>query len=92
MTKRYSIAEARKNLPSIVDKAESGAEVELTRRGRPIAVVVSVEEYSRLRGNRRSFGDAYRKFREKFPTGSGGIDPEYFRSLRDQTRGRNVDL
>ena len=36
MSKRYSIADARRNLPSLVDEAESGAEVELTRRGKAV--------------------------------------------------------
>ena len=44
MAKRYSIAEARSNLSSIVDQAEAGQEIELTRRGKPVAVVVSLRE------------------------------------------------
>ena len=48
MSKQYSIADARRNLPSLVDEAEAGSEVQLTRRGRAVAVLVSVEEYQRL--------------------------------------------
>lgn len=92
MTRRYSIAEARKNLAEIIDKAESGAEVELTRRGRPIAVLLSVEEFSRLQGKRRSFAEAYREFRKRFPEGEDGVEPEYFEGLRDRSYGRTVDL
>jgi hypothetical protein len=33
VVKRYSIAEARPQLPAIIDQAESGLEIELTRRG-----------------------------------------------------------
>jgi prevent-host-death family protein len=67
MAKRYSIAEARSNLASIVDQAEAGQEIELTRRGKPVAVVVSLRELERLRGERVPFRDAYRRFLERHP-------------------------
>ena len=44
MAKRYSIAEARSNLPTIVDQVEAGQEIELTRRGKAVAVVLSLRE------------------------------------------------
>jgi antitoxin Phd len=91
-SKQYSIADARKNLPTVIDQAESGAEVHLTRRGRPVAVVLSIEEYERLKTNRMTFSDAYSDFRKKFPEGTAGIGPRYFRSLRDRGRGRKLDL
>ena len=62
MPRRYTIAEARSRLPVIVDEAEAGADVELTRRGEPVAVAVSLREFERLRGTRQPFSDAYRKF------------------------------
>jgi prevent-host-death family protein len=92
MSKQYSIAEARRSLPTVVDEAESGGEVELTRRGRPVAVVISVEEYERLKSRRATFGEAYGEFREAFPEGTDGIGPGYFRSVRERGRGRVVDL
>ena len=92
MSKQYSIADARRNLPTVVDEAESGAEVQLTRRGRPVAVVVSIEEYDRLKAHRTTFGEAYDAFRKKFPEGGEGISAEYFRALRERGRGREVDL
>jgi prevent-host-death family protein len=91
MSKRYSIADARRNLPTLVNEAESGSEIQLTRRGRPVAVVVSLEEYERLKAPRTSFAEAYGAFRAKF-SAAGGITPSYFRSIRERGRGRKVDL
>jgi prevent-host-death family protein len=54
MPKRYSIAEARSNLPSIVGQAEAGREIELTRRGKPVAVLVSLQEGACVAGARVS--------------------------------------
>lgn len=48
MTKQYSIAEARNQLSKVVHEAEGTGSVELTRRGQPVAVVLSLSEYRRL--------------------------------------------
>ena len=48
MAHRYSVAEARAHLPSILVQAEAGEAVELTRRGRPLAVVLSHEAFERV--------------------------------------------
>ena len=36
----YSVAEAKNNLPKLLDKAIAGEEVTITRRGKPIARIV----------------------------------------------------
>lgn len=92
MAKQYSIADARRHLSTVVDEAESGAEVQLTRRGRVVAVVVSIEEYDRLKAHPTTFGKAYDAFRKKFPEDGEVIGARYFRTLRERGRGREVDL
>jgi prevent-host-death family protein len=91
VAKRYSIAEARSNLPSIVDLAEAGHEIELTRRGKPVAVLVSLRELERLRGKRTGFGDAYRRFLKTHSLPEAGAEDE-FDSTRDRGAGRKVSL
>jgi len=92
MSRRYSLAEARANLPSILDQVESGAGVELTRRGRPVAVMVSVQEYERLRGQRTDFKDAYRSFLEHHRLTEIGVDRRFADKVRDRSAGRRVSL
>lgn len=92
VSRRYSIAEARSRLPDIVDQAESGVEVELTRRGQPVAVLVSHWEFERLRGKRSQFGDAYRKFLQKHSLQEMGIEDDFAASTRDKATGRKVSL
>jgi prevent-host-death family protein len=92
MPKRYSIADARSNLPSIVDQAESGQAIELTRRGKPVAVILSLGELERLRGTRTKFGDAYRRFLESHSLAEVGLDTDYLASTRDRGHGRKVAL
>jgi prevent-host-death family protein len=87
---RYSIAEARDRFTSIVrDVEEKVAGVELTRRGEPVAVLLSVREYRRLSGE-KGFWDAYLAFREGNGLDGLGIEPEDFEGLRDASPGREA--
>ena len=92
MSQRYSIAEARSRLPKIVDQAEAGVEIELTRRGQPVAVVVSHREFERLQGKRLHFRDAYRKFLKTHSLQEIGVDDDFAESVRDRITGRKVSL
>lgn len=44
MVKRYSISEAQDRLPGLVHEVEGGIRVELTRDGKPVAMILSVRE------------------------------------------------
>jgi cellobiose PTS system EIIB component len=90
MVKRYSIEEARDNLDGVVQEAEEGMQVELTRQGKPVAVLVGVE-VERLSKKRPGFWEAYQEFRRTADLSE--IDPdEIFRDVRDPSPGRDVDL
>ena len=92
MAQRYSVAEARTQLPTIIDQAESGLEVELTRRGHPVAVVVSHREFERLRGRRQHFREAYRRFLTVHALEDIGVGADFAASTRDKAAGRVVTL
>jgi len=92
MTRKYSVAEARSSLPAIIEQAESGLDVELTRRGKPVAVVISVREFERLRGERPRFGAAYRRFLETHSLKEVGVDDDDFAAGRQTGSGREVSL
>lgn len=92
MSTRYSIAEARAQLPAIIGKAESGVHVELTRRGEPVAVLVSTHEFERLSGRQEPFSHSYLEFLTKFRLTEIGVNREFASSLRDSGLGRDVAL
>ncbi len=92
MSHRYSIAEARTSLPTIVDQAEAGITIELTRRGKPVAVVVSLREFERSRTGRPRFGDVYKDFLSTHPLQDVGLEPDFATSLRNKELGRKVSL
>lgn len=88
MSKQYSIAEARDNFHRVVHEAESGETVELTRRGKPVAVLLSLEEYRRLATGRQSFWEAYEKFRRRHE-GSEVETEDVYADVRDPSAGRS---
>jgi prevent-host-death family protein len=92
MTRTYSVAEARSSLPAIIDQAESGVGVELTRRGKPVAVVISLREFERLRGDGARFGAVYRRFLETHSLEEIRLDDDVFASGREKASGRKVSL
>ena len=44
----FSIADARSQLPTIIHTVEKGDVTQLTRRGKPVAVLLSLKEYESL--------------------------------------------
>lgn len=92
MSKRYSVADARRNLPTLISEAEGGSDIELTRRGKSVAVLLSAHEYARLKGEQRSFKDAYADFLERFDPKEVGLEEDELRALREGADGRPVEL
>jgi prevent-host-death family protein len=92
MARQYSVAEARSNLPAIIDEAAGGTAIELTRRGKPVAVVVSIRDFDRLRGSRPRFSDVYEAFVKAHPPADLGVDADFARSVRHRASGRKVSL
>jgi antitoxin Phd len=87
MSRSYSIAEARDNFAAIVRAAERDSAIELTRRGKPVAVLLSIDEYRRLLAGRKRFWVAYSEFREGVDLRRLEIGSEVFEGLRDVSPG-----
>lgn len=79
---RWQLQEAKARLSEVVNSARKSPQ-EITVRGKPAVVVVSVEEYRRLREKKPSFVDFIRD------SPLAGVDLEI---ERDRTPGRPVRL
>jgi antitoxin Phd len=85
--KPYSIAQARDHLPGIVHEVERGAPVELTRRGKPVAVILSMQEYRRLSSGGIDLWQAIEELRNS--PDFEAIEPEeWLEGVRDRSPGR----
>lgn len=88
MTRQYSIAEARNRLPAIVHDAEQGDTVAITRRGRPVAVLLSIRAFERLTTKRPDFWGLLQEFRARHDLEGLEVD-EIFSDVRDASPGRD---
>lgn len=62
----YSVSEAKDSFPQLIREAEAGQEIRVTRRGLPVAFLVSAQRYSELTSGHTSFSERYRSFRKRF--------------------------
>ena len=92
VAKSYSVAGARAHLPDILDAVEAGKEIQLTRRGQAVAVVLSTARYEALRRKHADFRDAYRTFVSRYSLEEIGLEADFFESVRDRATGRRVRL
>ncbi len=90
MPKTYSIAQARHDFAAIVHELERYPLIQLTRRGEPVAVLLSLREYERLQRARRGFWEAYVAFRPTADLRRLAIDARVFHNVRDSSPGREV--
>jgi len=90
---QYSIDQVQSQLNQLIQGVEQGEPVEITRQGKRVAILLSVEEYERLKTEKRGFGTALEEFRQKYNVAEADIDPgEIFRDVRDKSPGREVIL
>ena len=86
MHKRYSVAAAKNQLPAMLHAVEGGETVEITRHGKPIAVVVSFAAFAQLADAKPDLWLAYLTWRER---GGGGVPDEVVDGLADPSRGQD---
>lgn len=90
---QYSIAQARDQLTQLVHTAEQGTPIEITRRGKRVAVLLSAEEFDRLLSNKGTFGESLSQFRDQWDIEALDLNPdELFGNVRDRSAGREVSL
>jgi prevent-host-death family protein len=87
----YSIAEGNSNFAKMIREAEIKGPVKIIRRGKPIAIVLSVEEYERLAEPKDDFWSAYLKWRSQADWSKVSNDDidEIFKVVRDKSPGRD---
>ena len=92
---RIALYEAKNKLTGIVRQAENGEIIELTRHGKPVAVLIGSEGYKTLKKGMKSFSGLLDAFNSEWPAGSDetGQEPEDpFRDIRSRDTGRTVEL
>jgi prevent-host-death family protein len=92
MAKQFSIAEAKSKLPAIIHSVEDGPYVQLTRHGKPVAVLLSIREYELLVLKKKGFWSALIEFRNAMKNEETQITDADFSGIRDPSFGRESEL
>lgn len=90
MQPTYSIAEARQKPGHIVEELEREECVQLTQRGKPVAVIVSMQVYETWAARKENFWSLYEAFRAAVPLQHLKIEPGVF-PVRDASSGREIE-
>jgi len=83
MRRTWQLQEAKARLSEVIKQASKEGPQTITLRGEPTAVIISRDEYERLKHPRESFID----FMRKSPLYGAGIDLK-----REQTITRETDI
>jgi prevent-host-death family protein len=86
-TNMISIADAKNQFPALVHRAEAGEAVTISRRGKPVAVVVSAELYERAirqAGAAPSWFDRLNIWRSSLPAELEGLSDAELDAVRDR--------
>jgi prevent-host-death family protein len=89
MSRQVSVADAKNHLPAILHEVEQGSPVEITRHGKPVAVILSMNDYRRLDGRRPDLVEALRDWRANAAITDEEIE-EVFANTRDRSPGREI--
>ncbi len=92
MDKTFSIAQTRDNLAALLKTLRRESVIRITRRGKPVAVLLSVEDYDRLTSGKEGFWSAYTKYLQQADLAALDIGPEVFEAVRDKSPGREVGV
>ncbi|MFI5300561.1 MAG: type II toxin-antitoxin system prevent-host-death family antitoxin [Polyangiales bacterium] len=92
MPRKVALADARDHLTLIVRDVERGQYVTLTRRGEPVAMILSCSEFDRLKNAKPSLVDALHAWRKGAPADFEGLSPDEVQGARDRSEGRPVKL
>jgi antitoxin Phd len=87
-----TIAEARQELPALVHEVERSGALQLTRRGQPVAVLLSQQQYQHLQEERKpDLWEAITRFREAGEPDDVGLTEAELNELRARQGGRDFN-
>lgn len=87
----FSIADARSQLPKIIHAVETGDVTQLTRRGKPVAVLLSLKEYEALtKQGQGGLIMALQAFQSIRQDENNDISDEEVNSWRDKSSPRDI--
>jgi cellobiose PTS system EIIB component len=93
MSLQYSVEQISQSLEQILQDIQQGESIQIVKNGQQVAVILSNQEYDRLRLPSSDFWASLEKFREDYDIVNADINPdEIFANVRDRSPGREVSF
>ncbi len=91
--RRVSVTQARNTLSGLIREVEAGEAVHITRRGRAVAVLVSMDDYDRLESGepRRDFWQGTKEWRAEAGVDWPELTPDEVDGWRDRRPPREPE-
>lgn len=89
---KVSVAEARRNFARLIEHAEHGNAIVITRRGEPVAVLIAASDYAAMTGERLSFIEAATRVRRRMGVECRRIRDADSDDLREASPERDVSV
>ena len=88
-----SVTQARNTLTRLIREVEAGETVHITRRGKPVAVLVSMDDYARLKSGkpRRNFWQGITEWRAQESFDWPELTPDEVDGWRDRRPPREPE-
>lgn len=87
--KTSTIAEAKNNLSHLVHQLKAGESIRLTRYGKPVAVMMSEDQYQHLIAPNKSLNAAILNWRSQWDDNADvGLNDNELKAIRKDSAGR----
>lgn len=82
-----SIADAKNNLSQLIHQLETGEAIHLTRYGKPVAVLMSENQYQRAIGTNKSLNSAILNWRNQLNQNDDiGFNDKELQAIREESK------
>jgi len=98
----WTLQDGKNRFSAVVDEAETGEVVHISRHGKPVAVLISEQAYASLQGHQSRRGvwtaiadwraAAHGRHADDWPLDSGPVGTQEIEAWRDRSTGRKVQL
>jgi len=86
-----TISELKNRLPEMVHTVEEGSDLQITRHGKPVAVMVSLSRYQHAFSSGKGVFSAIQRWRQQFSEVEGFTDEE-LDQLRDKAPHTSINV
>lgn len=85
-----AISTLKDHLPEMVHLAEQGTDIQITRHGKPVAVLISLERYQQAFPKSQGIFTTWQHWRTQYPTEDGFTDAEQA-AMYQHTRAQRAE-